>query len=852
MTTATQRDPVLIFKSTVKQHIRVNPKTGAQETVHEYQDKRQKQAQPMAGQTGPKAPAGGAGASRSMPGHDSQRIPTRLMGDAAAKKIGADPTSHEHTIGMKEMKANPKLWEHNVGLLRHYPGTPDDMKDAPSDQLAEHTVNRWKENLLWLHDKVPEETRQRSKLWYDGARKITDKWAGEYGLHPASIAGAIAALSPQKDWYMNVSSAKRVIETLQTKQDHTWDDAMTKKVSEIPSMSKYPDVVAAVTGKKLGELTDAHDKAFWIRAYDETHNDRSYPILSPEGDELAPAQNKPDKAGNKANSKMGWGSLVEIKKALSCIEANGDLSKISPLMGEEHKVRNFYNNIVAPNSDNGEITSDTHAVAAAELRPMAGSDEPVLHNFGSGMPKDKQEKFAAKEGRPYVNAKSDASGVSGTYGLVADAYRRAAKERGILPREMQSITWEAGRGLFKDTQKTDANRSKTDAIWKDASSGKISTDEARNKIHDVFGGIEPPTWHPDHPDNAGKDGNAGGRDAGVDAGSGGGSDDRGVRGSELGRGEDAGGSDGGSGAGQPDSGEPAGEGRGGERGADGAGYTGPSEVAPEAPKDPKIVLEHGKEYEFQHHHPESGVAVRAKGKVTSWGRDGATMVSQDGQTHKVPWSSLSPKEKAEQQASGGAKPRARVKAGSSVKKAQTVPDTGDVLKADFVRVDPRTNKMEQVHDKRTRKPAAEHPEEKKQHFILQVQGKGGVWHTVRTAAFPSLGAAESYGKQHHAGHVFRAVPAGQDAVKKSNDYTSSGDDFFGVPIMVFAGQAAQAADLDAAAATANANPAPVSDPGPAQAVKEEEPPAAEPAHADPRASYTQRAVNALRNFWKLS
>jgi hypothetical protein len=690
MSTTMEGAPLIVF-DVAKSHVRSYQRTTSTGTVvqvHEHEDKRMRHTQPAATQEGPSAPAasGGMGQSggapagnakrRSPPGHDAQRIPTRLMGEAAAKKAGADRNSHEHTISMKEMRANPKLWEHNVGLLRHYPGTPDDMRDAPADQLAEHTVNRWKENLLWLHDKVPEETRQRSKLWYDGARKITDKWAGEYGLHPASIAGAIAALSPQKDWYQNVSCAKRVIETLTTKADHAWDDAMTQKVSEIPSMAAYPDVIKGVTGKKLGELTDPHDKAFWIRAYDETHNEKSYPVLSPEGDEMGPAQKKnaDKKTGLTENRSMAWGSLVEIKKALSCIEANGDLSKISPLMGEEHKVRNFYNNIVAPHSDNGEITSDTHAVAAAELRPLAGSDEAVLHNFGSSMPKNTQEKFAKKEGRPFVNAKSDASGVSGTYGLVADAYRRAAKERGILPREMQSITWEAGRGLFEDTQKTDKNRTAVDAIWKDAAAGKIGADEARNRIHDHFGGITPPTWHDDHPANGGKDAAGGdatpGRgDADVDAGKRGPANAGGVRGSQLGRPDDAGRSDGGAGAGGTDPSQPdGGERDGGAGGTDEDGRARdfdptPTEVAPEAPKGPKVTLNKGKPYDFTYHDEKSGVAVQARGTLVNWGPSGAQFLGEDGNVHKVPWSALAPKDKAAIQAQ--AQPGSSVRAGSS-------------------------------------------------------------------------------------------------------------------------------------------------------------------------------------------
>ena len=36
--------------------------------------------------------------------------------------------------------------------------------------IKQHIVD----NLLFLHDRVPENTRQRSKLWYDGANKISN------------------------------------------------------------------------------------------------------------------------------------------------------------------------------------------------------------------------------------------------------------------------------------------------------------------------------------------------------------------------------------------------------------------------------------------------------------------------------------------------------------------------------------------------------------------------------------------------------------------------------------------------------------------------------------------------------
>jgi hypothetical protein len=179
--------------------------------------------------------------------------------------------------------------------------------------------------------------------------------------------------------------------------------------------------------------------------------------------------------------KTGWGSLNEIGKAINIFE-NPTLANISNNLGQQHKVRNFYNNIYDPTNPAGYVTVDTHAVAAGLLRPLSGASTEVAHNFGSNMlgqvgPKN-----------------SSITGVQGTYGLYAEAYRRAAQERGVLPREMQSITWEAVRGLFPDTFKNEKNSKLIDSIWLKYRKGQISQTEARNEVFKSANGINPPEW----------------------------------------------------------------------------------------------------------------------------------------------------------------------------------------------------------------------------------------------------------------------------------------------------------------------------------------------------------------------
>jgi len=420
---------------------------------------------------------------------DAGLISTRLP---TAVKSTEDPLAENLTIGLAETKADTKLYEHNVNITKDYPN----MRAAPgatTDETAEQFIEHAKENLLYLHDQVPEQTRPRSQMWYDGARAVTDRWVKEYGIPDTSIAGVLAALSPQKDWYQNAALAEKTI-SIATQQKDTratnemidlfygLKDGKGKPVFDKP---QYRPMIEAMQGKTYAELTHENPtveramKALFVRLYDQTYNTPEYRILSPEGEFLDLARN-----ADGTPSKAGWGSLNEIGKAIGAIEANGDVNIISPLMGERHKVRNFYNNIYAPNSKLGEVTIDTHAVAAALLRPLSGNSLEVDHNF-------KNQSIAGRG----TTKGSSVSGVNGNYGLYAEAYRRAAAERGILPRQMQSITWEAVRGLFTDTFKSNANNvAEIDAIWQKYKSGEIELDETRRQVNDRAGGINPPTW----------------------------------------------------------------------------------------------------------------------------------------------------------------------------------------------------------------------------------------------------------------------------------------------------------------------------------------------------------------------
>jgi hypothetical protein len=177
------------------------------------------------------------------------------------------------------------------------------------------------------------------------------------------------------------------------------------------------------------------------------------------------------------NKRSAWQSYAAIGKAVS-IYNDGSQNNITRQLGVKHKIRNFYNNIIDPNSPDGDITIDTHAVAAALMKALSSSSKQVAHNFGGG-----------------GVGSSNAKGVQGTYYAYVEAYRMAAKELNLQPRQLQSIVWEAVRGLYTDTYKTDAENVKNiDNIWDTYAQGNITINEARNEAVKKAGGINDPVW----------------------------------------------------------------------------------------------------------------------------------------------------------------------------------------------------------------------------------------------------------------------------------------------------------------------------------------------------------------------
>jgi hypothetical protein len=414
----------------------------------------------------------------------SPRLPTAVKAkEDAMGEVRLQPD-------LDTFKRDDVAFRHNIALMSKYPNFSH-LKGTPA-QRAEQMIEHMKGNLLWLFNSWDANLRDRSKLWYVGGNRIAHRWADKYGIPAEQAAGIIAALSPQKDWFQNVSLAERTLDALVFNADTTWSPEMTRVFKDRAWAKKFPlSKYQGTTLKDMyrpGDAKSLVDMAVWIRAWDEANNPQMARVITPEGtftNEMAAGKTGKPVA-------MRAQSFAAMVKTLQVLQ-HSDLQIISDLIGKNHKVRSFYNNIIAPYSGD-DVTIDTHAVAAALLRPLGSSDLEVYHNFGSAKPAKKD-----KEGNILIPASSGTknsavTGLYGTYSMYAEAYRRAAEDAGVLPRELQSITWEAIRGLFRPEQKQAKLKNQTNVLWNKVGKGEIDGQSAREEISKLVSGIEDPAW----------------------------------------------------------------------------------------------------------------------------------------------------------------------------------------------------------------------------------------------------------------------------------------------------------------------------------------------------------------------
>jgi hypothetical protein len=376
------------------------------------------------------------------------------------------------------------------------------------DALIEFVVD----NLVALYNAFPQELRAAATRWYDGARLIAQDMSKEFGISNEQAAGILAAFSPMKEWFQNIELGiqfarifrdHRTTKITKTKyakgiEEVTNSASGITKAQKLQAVADRAVLLAQLEGRSIDGLwkessrykakalkikqskglnkkqyealpeikraKELRELASWaVRVIATQEYGLEYKVYTPDGGILDLARNK-----DGSPSTLVWQSAAFIEKALS-IAYDGSAKNISNNLGKRHKIRSFYNNIIAPNSPYEDVTVDTHAVNAAVLFPMGNTGKMVGDAFG--------------------DAGVGGGGNRGTYWLFREAYLRAAKKVGIQPRQMQSITWEAIRGLFPDDIKSNKSFvAEITNIWKNSPNARA----ARNKV--IARGIRIPDW----------------------------------------------------------------------------------------------------------------------------------------------------------------------------------------------------------------------------------------------------------------------------------------------------------------------------------------------------------------------
>jgi len=419
------------------------------------------------------APSGDARAMlEAMTVSESANVPNVFRGETISERVPTavkateDPMKEMLRVDTETLRRSPEQTQKLAETVQPYTPT---LGMTDPDEIIETMKDFSADNLKFIYEQMPPEVRQEARLWYEGANRIANDAAQQYGVSREAAAGVYASLSPQKDWYQNVSLGNRILDIYHNRADvpfdqRTYDAALTRLTNP-----EHLTVLNRIKGKKFSELENPVEKAIWVRMFDEANNSPSFNIISPRGEYMGPYL-----TGKGVPRKVAWGSFNEIQKAINVLD-NPALSNISDQMGLQHKVRNFYNNIVNP-FDPLSITADTHAVAAALMQPLGGSAPQVAHNLGAA-------------------ASNAGTGIRGTYPIYADAYRNFAQTEGLLPREAQSIAWEGVRGLFSPEQKRNAAlKDRVNTLMEELRLGKMTPTAYRDAVLNEAGGINVPDW----------------------------------------------------------------------------------------------------------------------------------------------------------------------------------------------------------------------------------------------------------------------------------------------------------------------------------------------------------------------
>ena len=391
---------------------------------------------------------------------------------------------------LAELKATLERREAEVAAIENYDRTLEKEIELATQELArvnaavDRVVNQMTDNLLFMFDLTPDKSRIASAMWYYTANKIAALFAERYGISLAQAAALLAVHSPQTEWDMNVALAEQTADIVMSeiryqKPDAAMvefidkklplDDELAKKRKDPEEEAKRLKAVEEFNKQKRPALTQSLDElikaknytaaGIWVRAYSETHLGKQYRRVYPKG---GFGETYLNPGGDP--KQLGWGSTARVANAVQVL-TDGSMASIDAAIGSKYKVRNFYNNIYNPDLD-GPVTIDTHAIAAALMLALGSSDDITKLGFG------------------YKGTTSKYFGQKGATPFITEAYRRAAKQKGVKALQMQAIVWMTVREAFAD-KSNKGFQERIIKLWKEAEQFKGDETARRAKLDEI-------------------------------------------------------------------------------------------------------------------------------------------------------------------------------------------------------------------------------------------------------------------------------------------------------------------------------------------------------------------------------
>tara|TARA_B100000902_G_scaffold3192_1_gene4029 strand:- start:9026 stop:27283 length:18258 start_codon:yes stop_codon:yes gene_type:complete len=394
-------------------------------------------------------------------------------------------------------------------------------------------------NLGMLIRMFPQDLRVFASLWYDGANLIANRFADAYNISLEQSSAILAVNSPQKDWYMNVALAERIMHIFTARQGYVFDSSMANNFLK---RAGEPELKTDKNGNSYyeGNATPVYDD-------EGNHATDSEGILQFNNWDSQKAKDKRDKEAKILNLGLRGKALKDIQP----ISFNFKGKKVSyskealqarfvRMFSEATANASFRDpktfNVIRPDgaildrptlSDKGKprsIAWGSYSTIEKSIRILEASQDQEMESVSkelglmhkvrsfynniadpsntsghvtmdthaiaalllkpvSGNSTEVTQNFGGK------GTSSDATlGLSGLYPAFAEAYRSVAFQNDLsganyLVREVQSITWEAVRQLFPPKWKSNKNHVRVVAeIWNSYELGDITFEEAQEDI----------------------------------------------------------------------------------------------------------------------------------------------------------------------------------------------------------------------------------------------------------------------------------------------------------------------------------------------------------------------------------